>query len=102
MSSILDEPLPLRDFDQSDIDSYILLINESNEHHGERTSLKEKIKGEKMFKANFINDFKFNMDQVDILFIAASVRAEFKKIMYDVHVSIRSNNEVRKHFLNQI
>lgn len=76
-------------------------MNQTNTMESELL-LKKKIKGEKMFKANFINNFKFNMDQVDILFIAASVRAEFKKIMYDVHVSIRSNNEVRKHFLNQI
>lgn len=97
MNSIFDEPLPIRDFNGSNIDEYILKINESNEFHGGRKCLEEKIKGEKFFKSKFINDFKFFLNSSNVC-VAAKVRAEMKKTCYDVNLTISSNNEVRTNF----
>ena len=97
MYSIFDEPLPIKDFSGNNIDEYILKINETNEYHGERKCLQEKIKGQKLFKSKFINDFKFSIDESNV-YVVAKVRAEMKKTSYDVKLTISLDNEVKTFF----
>jgi hypothetical protein len=59
--SIIDEPLPLRDFSQQNISEYIIKLNQFNENHGQDANLKSSIAGFKMFKNKFMNDVKFSM-----------------------------------------
>lgn len=72
MESILDEPLPIRDFTGN---KYILQINVTNEFHGERKYLEEKIKGQKCLRSKFTNDFKFALDASNVC-VTAKVKAK--------------------------
>ena len=96
MNSIIDNPLPLRDFSSHHISEYILKLNDLNEDHGKDANLKASIDGCKMFRNKFINDAKFSEDTLNgVVEIISSVRAEFKKILYKVNSEIDlETNEV--------
>ena len=95
-SSIIDNPLPLRDFSQKSISDYIIKLNNLNENHGQNANLRASSEGFDMYRAKFVNEVKFTEDTLNgTVEIESLVRAKFKKKIYNVNVVIDiGNNEV--------
>lgn len=88
-NSIIDNPLPLRDFSQKNISEYILKLNEFNENHGQNANLQASVEGFNMYRSKFINDVKFSEDNLNgTVEIFSLVRAKYKKKIYNVNAVI--------------
>lgn len=92
--SIFERSLPIFGFSYENIQEYILKINEEHGGHGQSSALKESISGSKLFKKNFIEDFKFAEPKDGFTMINSKVRAEMKNKSYEICMTITSENEV--------
>lgn len=64
-------------------------LNVLNENHGQDANLKASVAGFKMFKKKFVNKVNFEEDELNgSLEIFSTVKAEMKKIIYNVNVVI--------------